>query len=182
VRWVSTEDERGVVEHRLDSPEGADLDAACVELWLRVLGDAVARFGELDWRTVAFQLSPKEYPDDTDCSLTAKFWDSSNRACGRTSYVVTSREYVVMDDGRGDQAHHRDLVGFYLREYGRLRRAASDEAVADLLVQARSLSPLAAKAAFIDGWWDLRLGESEPGPLPQYDSDLHAGRPATMRD
>jgi hypothetical protein len=181
MRWVSAPNAYGWLEHKLDLPEAASLDVAYVEFWGRILGAAIASVGHLDLRTIAFELRPKEYPDDEPGKITACFWDASNERYKQPVFVMTSEAFVALDEDQGDEEHDRDLLRLYLGQYGRLREVAAVEPVASLFRHAQSLQPLTVVAAVIDGWLDLQIGESGPGPLPEYDRKVLAGEPATMQ-
>jgi len=182
MRWVSTRNRVGSVEHKLEMPEAPDLDAAYVAFWRRILGDAIAQVDQLGWWTIAFQLSPRESPDEGEGKLKAGFWNASNHWCAHpNSYVLPSEAFVVLDQGQGDAQRHRELLTLYLEHYGRLREAAAVKPVPSLFRKARALRPLKVVAAVLDGWLDLRIGQPQTGPLPEYDRNLLAGDPAEMR-
>src|SRR5262249_2001693 len=138
MRWVNSKNTSGSLTHNLEMPEGADLGAAYGEFWRRILGDAIDCAGRLDWRTVAFDILPKEPPDEGPGQLTARFWDARNRRCEHPDYVLASETFEAFMEGRTDEEHDRDLVALYLREFSRLRVVAAAELVAPLFRRAQS--------------------------------------------
>jgi hypothetical protein len=180
MRWVSVNNSSGLPEHRLEMSEPGNLDAAYVEFWRRILDDAIAQVGQLDWRTIAFSFSPKESPNEKPGWLRAYFWDPSNRRCQHPAYVLTAEAFAVFDEDQGDEKHARDLLVFFLEQFRRLRALAAAKPVASLFQRARALRPLEVVGAVNDGWLDLQIGQPEPGPLPEYDQKLLAGQPARM--
>ncbi|MGE3806988.1 MAG: hypothetical protein AB7K24_20180 [Gemmataceae bacterium] len=180
MNWQSDTNEYGAAAHTLECST-AELPAAYVEFWRRILTDASARASELDWRTVALQLLPREYPDDETGKLEAFFWDAMNRHCEKSTYVLACDAFVVLDEDEGDDEHNRDLIAHYLEHFERLRAAAAQEPIAALWQQANAIRPLKAKGAVVDGWVDLQIGAAEIGPLPAYDRQILAGQPATMQ-
>src|SRR6516225_9594587 len=110
MRWVSVNSRSGPLEHHLEMPEPTDLRTAYVEFWRRILSDAIAHAGQIGWRTIAFESSPRESPDEKPGWLTARFWDASNGRCKHPDYVMTSEAFVVLDEGEGDEKHARDLL------------------------------------------------------------------------
>jgi hypothetical protein len=181
MHWVSGNNRYGDLEHRLEISEPCDLDAAYIAFWRRLLDDAVAHVGQWNWHTIAFELSPKESPDERPGWLKAHFWDASNRLCKHPDYVMPSSAFVVLDEDQGDEKHARDLLVFFLEHFDRLRAAAIVEPVASLFQRVQALRPLQVLGAVNDGWLDLQIGQPEPGPLPEYDQKLLAGEPARMQ-
>lgn len=181
MRWVSGKNRFGSPEHRLESPEPVDLDGAYAEFWRQILNGAVALLGQADCRTVAFQLYPKERRQDGTGEIIARFWNSNNRRLDQPEYVLASEAFVALMEGKGDEEHARDLLTLSLREYDRLRAVAAAEPIASLFRTVCAVRPLGAVGGVNDGWLDLRIGQPEPGPLPEYDRKLLAGMPATMQ-
>jgi hypothetical protein len=180
MRWVHITNRFGSPEHRLEMPEPVDLDAAYTKLWGRVLKDAIENIANLDWRAIAFDVLPRESPKDQKGQVTARFWDASNRRCKWPDYAVPAAAFDVPMEGKEDEDHARDLLVLYLAQFKRLRAPATVEPVASLFKMADALRPLKVVAAVHDGWIDLRIGQPEPGPLPDYDRKLLAGEPAQM--
>lgn len=180
MRWVNSKNTSGSLTHKLETPAGTDLAAAYREFWRRILDDAVACAGRVDWRTIAFDILPKETADADAGELTARFWDSRNRRCEHPEYVIASDTFEALMEDRTDEEHDRDLVALYLREFTRLRDVAAAEPVAQLFRRAKSVRPFKVVGAVIDGWLDLQIGQPAPGPLPEYDRKVLAGQPAKM--
>lgn len=182
MKWQSGKSASGTPEHRLLYPPGCNLDLVYTEFWRRILDDAIARAGQLAWKTIAFQIIPKETPDASPGELQGFFWEASNRRCEQAEYVLAASEYeVLMADDEDDDEHSRALAALYLEHFRKLRARAALEPVASLFKQACASRPLIAKAAFNDGWTDLQIGQPEMGPLPEYDQKLLAGQPARMQ-
>jgi hypothetical protein len=181
MRWVSGNSRSGSPEHRLEAPEPVDLDAAYIEFWRRILNDAVAFIGRADCRAVAFQLYAKERPQDGPGEIAARFWNASNRSLPLPNYALASETFVALFGGKSDDEHARDLLTLSLREYDRLRGVAAVAPVASLFQSVCAVVPLRAVAGVTDGWLELRIGQPEPGPLPEYDQNLLAGVPAKMQ-
>jgi hypothetical protein len=181
MRWLDGKNRYGSLEHRLVTPEPVDLDAAYVELWRRVLNDAVALIGQADVRTIAFQLITQERAKDGPGEIEARFWNASNRSLKQPAYVLASETFIALDEGKSDEEHGRDVLTLALREYDRLRAVAAVEPVASLFRTVCAVQPLRVIGSVLDGWLDLRIGEPQPGPLPEYDQKLLAGMPAKMQ-
>jgi hypothetical protein len=180
MRWLDIKNRYGSPEHRLEIPGPVDLDAAYVELWRRVLNDAVALIGQADVRTIAFQLTPHERVKDGPGEIAARFWNVSNRRLPLPDYALASETFVALMEGTSDEEHDRDVLTLSLREYDRLRAVAAVKPIASLFQTVCAVLPLKAVAGVCDGWLDLRIGEPEPGPLPEYDRKVLAGIPAKM--
>jgi hypothetical protein len=181
MRWVSGNNRFGSPEHRLDVSEPVELDAAYTEFWRRILTDAVEQVANLDWRTIAFQVVPREIPRDKKGELNAFFWDASNRRCKWPDYALSAATFDVPVEGVEEDKHAHDLLLLYLAEFNRLRAVAAVEPVASLFKMVNALRPVKVKGAVHDGWLDLQIGQPEPGPLPDYDRKLLAGQSAQMQ-
>jgi hypothetical protein len=180
MRWVSITNQFGSPEHRLEMPEVVDLDVAYAEFWRRILNDAIEQVADLDWRAIAFDVLPRESPKDQKGQLTARFWDANNGRCKWPDYALPLAAFDVPMEGQEDEKHARDLLTLYLAQFRRLRAVAAVEPVASLFKMTNALRPLKVVGAVHDGWLDLRIGQPEPVPLPEYDRKLLAGQPARM--
>jgi hypothetical protein len=180
MRWVSITNRYGSPEFKLDVADPVDLDAAYPELWRRVLTDAVEHVADLDWRTIAFDVLPRELPQNKKGQLTAQFWDANNRPCKWPGYAVVSDKFDVFMEGKEDEEHVRDLLVLYLTEYERLRAVAAVDPTAKLFQRVNALRPVEVVGEVQDGHVDLQIGRPELGPLPEYDRALLAGEPARI--
>jgi hypothetical protein len=178
MQWVSVKNRSGSLQHRLEVAEPVDLNGAYTEFWRRILGDGIALLGKAEWRAIAFELWLKQVPADGPGELKAHFWDANNRSLGQPGYFLRSETFVALEEDESDEKHARDLLTLFLQEYGRLRCVAAIEPVKSLFRRACSQRPVEVVGSVNDGWLDLRIGQPEPGPLPEYDRQLLAGEPA----
>ena len=177
MEWTTSDLDAAHPTHLLWLEAGEPVEPALRLFWERILSDLIHWPKQGGCRYVAFQLTPRDAADHEGAGfLECLLWDSSHQQLASGRYELWSSGWAYPSSDAGEQREQAELA-YLLDAYALVRDAAGHEPVRSLWRQLCARAPLTALAAAVHDWFDLAIGEQQPGPLSDADAALLLPQP-----